>query len=286
VRAGGLGLNLTAAEYVFLVDPWWNPAVEMQAIDRAHRIGQGRPVFAYRLIARDTVEEKVPELQKTKRDLANAIHRSSLGAELPTSVPGRYLCLLGDHQLTRHLRRVQRRRNLPMGIPGCQWCPRTARNFGAHGHLPLTSEPAQKPAQGLPKLCSHRLLLTHGCIFVNVSMEFPLLHEPAHQAAARNKEAIETLVHELAVKAGAPDPRALAQELCLIMEGAYVTRHVTGNPETFAIARRLAERVLDRHVQRKSARANKRPQFSSSARLHTRWFAGPTSSGCFTARLL
>ena len=73
LKAGGLGLNLTAAEYVFLLDPWWNPAVEAQAIDRAHRIGQTRQVFAYRLIARDTVEEKVLELQKTKRDLADAI---------------------------------------------------------------------------------------------------------------------------------------------------------------------------------------------------------------------
>jgi SNF2 family DNA or RNA helicase len=73
LKAGGLGLNLTAAEYVFLLDPWWNPAVESQAIDRTHRIGQTRPVFAYRLIARDTVEEKVLELQKTKRDLADAI---------------------------------------------------------------------------------------------------------------------------------------------------------------------------------------------------------------------
>jgi superfamily II DNA or RNA helicase len=73
LKAGGLGLNLTAAEYVFLLDPWWNPAVEAQAIDRAHRIGQTRQVFAYRLIARDTVEEKVLELQKTKRDLAAAI---------------------------------------------------------------------------------------------------------------------------------------------------------------------------------------------------------------------
>jgi SNF2 family DNA or RNA helicase len=70
LRAGGLGLNLTAAEYVFILDPWWNPAVEAQAVDRAHRIGQTRPVFTYRLIARDTVEEKVLELQKTKRDLA------------------------------------------------------------------------------------------------------------------------------------------------------------------------------------------------------------------------
>ena len=77
MKAGGLGLNLTAAEYVFILDPWWNPAVEAQAVDRAHRIGQTRPIFTYRLIARDTVEEKVLELQKTKRDLAAAI----IGAE-------------------------------------------------------------------------------------------------------------------------------------------------------------------------------------------------------------
>ena len=73
LKAGGLGLNLTAAEYVFLLDPWWNPAVEAQAIDRAHRIGQSRRVFAYRLIARDTVEERVLELQQRKRRLAEAI---------------------------------------------------------------------------------------------------------------------------------------------------------------------------------------------------------------------
>ncbi|MEA2657929.1 MAG: hypothetical protein QOF64_514, partial [Candidatus Binatota bacterium] len=73
LKAGGLGLNLHAAEYVYLLDPWWNPAVEAQAIDRAHRIGQTRQVFAYRLIARDTVEEKVLELQRSKRDLADAI---------------------------------------------------------------------------------------------------------------------------------------------------------------------------------------------------------------------
>src|SRR5437867_10709960 len=73
LKAGGLGLNLTAAEYVFLLDPWWNPAVEAQAIDRAHRIGQSRHVFAYRLIARDTVEERVLELQQRKRHLADAI---------------------------------------------------------------------------------------------------------------------------------------------------------------------------------------------------------------------
>jgi hypothetical protein len=73
LKAGGVGLNLTAAQHVFLLDPWWNPAVEAQAIDRAHRIGQTNQVFAYRLIARGTVEEKVLELQNAKRDLADAI---------------------------------------------------------------------------------------------------------------------------------------------------------------------------------------------------------------------
>jgi len=73
LKAGGQGLNLTAADYVFILDPWWNPAVEAQAVDRAHRIGQDRHVFAYRLIARDTVEEKILELQSHKRDLAEAI---------------------------------------------------------------------------------------------------------------------------------------------------------------------------------------------------------------------
>ncbi len=73
LKAGGTGLNLTAADFVFLLDPWWNPAVEAQAIDRAHRIGQTKPVFAYRLIAQDTVEEKILELQAKKSDLAQAV---------------------------------------------------------------------------------------------------------------------------------------------------------------------------------------------------------------------
>jgi SNF2 family DNA or RNA helicase len=72
-------LNLTAAEYVYLLDPWWNPAVEAQAIDRAHRIGQTRHVFAYRLLAAGTVEDKIVELQATKRDLADAIVRADEG---------------------------------------------------------------------------------------------------------------------------------------------------------------------------------------------------------------
>ena len=73
LKAGGLGLNLTAAEYVYLLDPWWNPAVEAQAIDRAHRIGQTRNVVAYRLVARDTIEEKILLLQQSKRALADSI---------------------------------------------------------------------------------------------------------------------------------------------------------------------------------------------------------------------
>lgn len=73
LKAGGLGLNLTAADYVFILDPWWNPAVEAQAIDRAHRIGQKRKVFAYRYIARDTVEERIVALHHDKRALAEAL---------------------------------------------------------------------------------------------------------------------------------------------------------------------------------------------------------------------
>ncbi len=69
LKAGGVGLNLTAADYVIHLDPWWNPAVEMQASDRAHRIGQTKPVFVYKIIARDTVEEKILQLQEKKRAL-------------------------------------------------------------------------------------------------------------------------------------------------------------------------------------------------------------------------
>jgi SNF2 family DNA or RNA helicase len=69
LKAGGVGLNLTAAGYVFLLDPWWNPAAEAQAIDRTHRIGQTRPVNVYRMVSRDTIEEKVVALQERKRDL-------------------------------------------------------------------------------------------------------------------------------------------------------------------------------------------------------------------------
>jgi SNF2 family DNA or RNA helicase len=71
LKAGGVGLNLTAAEYVFLLDPWWNPAVENQAISRAHRIGQEKKVFSYKFITRDSIEEKIMQLQSRKSDLAS-----------------------------------------------------------------------------------------------------------------------------------------------------------------------------------------------------------------------
>jgi non-specific serine/threonine protein kinase len=73
LKAGGIGLNLTAADYVYIVDPWWNPAVEQQAIDRTHRIGQTKNIFAYRLICKETIEEKMLILQERKRALASEL---------------------------------------------------------------------------------------------------------------------------------------------------------------------------------------------------------------------
>lgn len=88
----------------------------------------------------------------------------------------------------------------------------------------------------------------HGCIFVNVTIEFPLPHDPAHRAAARAKQSFEGVVRDIAVRGGAADPDALARELCLIIEGAYVTRHVTGDRNTIDVARRLANLVIGRHL--------------------------------------
>jgi non-specific serine/threonine protein kinase len=73
LKAGGVGLNLTAADYVYIVDPWWNPAVEQQAIDRTHRIGQTKNIFAYRMICKDTIEDKILQLQEKKRTLAKEL---------------------------------------------------------------------------------------------------------------------------------------------------------------------------------------------------------------------
>ena len=79
LKAGGVGLTLTAADYVFILDPWWNPQAEMQAIDRAHRIGQKKPVFVYKMITKNTVEEKILAMQESKLELANNIIESESG---------------------------------------------------------------------------------------------------------------------------------------------------------------------------------------------------------------
>jgi superfamily II DNA or RNA helicase len=92
LRAGGAGLNLTAADHVFLLDPWWNPAVEDQAADRVHRIGQDRPVMIYRLVATDTVEERILELQERKRAIADVATGGGVGA--PTLSRDELLALL------------------------------------------------------------------------------------------------------------------------------------------------------------------------------------------------
>jgi non-specific serine/threonine protein kinase len=79
LKAGGVGLNLTVADYVYLVDPWWNPAAEQQAIDRAHRIGQTRKVFAYKMICKDSIEEKILQLQERKKMLADDLIQEETG---------------------------------------------------------------------------------------------------------------------------------------------------------------------------------------------------------------
>ncbi len=79
LKAGGTGLNLTAADYVYLMDPWWNPAVEQQAIDRAHRIGQKNHIFAYKMICKDSVEEKIIQLQDRKKSIAAELVTSDTG---------------------------------------------------------------------------------------------------------------------------------------------------------------------------------------------------------------
>src|SRR5262245_52356429 len=94
-----------------------------------------------------------------------------------------------------------------------------------------------------------------GCFFVNVAIDFPLPHDPVHVAAALHKQAMEEIVCELAAEAGAADARALARELCLLMEGAHVTRQVTGNPETIKIARRVADLVIAASLGNADARA-------------------------------
>jgi SNF2 family DNA or RNA helicase len=86
IKAGGVGLNLTAADYVFIIDPWWNPAVEEQAINRTHRIGQNKKVMVYRFISTDTVEEKIQQLKARKSELADSfINTEQTGQKLSLS---------------------------------------------------------------------------------------------------------------------------------------------------------------------------------------------------------
>ncbi len=98
LKAGGTGLNLTAADYVIHMDPWWNPAVEDQATDRAHRIGQHRPVHVYRLITKGTIEEKIVDLHNTKRDLADSLLEGTDSAGKLTTEE--LIGLLNDNQLS------------------------------------------------------------------------------------------------------------------------------------------------------------------------------------------
>jgi len=79
LKAGGTGLNLTEADYVYLIDPWWNPAVESQAIDRCYRIGQDKKVMAYRMICKDSIEEKILSLQDKKKSIAADVIRVDEG---------------------------------------------------------------------------------------------------------------------------------------------------------------------------------------------------------------
>ena len=106
LKAGGTGLNLTAADTVIHLDPWWNPAVEEQATDRAHRIGQDKPVFVYRLIVRGSVEEKMLEMQEKKRKIANSIYETGGSAEA------------GMHFTERDLKYLLAPISEALGVPG------------------------------------------------------------------------------------------------------------------------------------------------------------------------
>jgi SNF2 family DNA or RNA helicase len=99
LKAGGVGLNLTAADYVIHLDPWWNPAVEDQASDRAHRIGQQRPVTVYRLVVQDSIEEQILHLHRHKRDLAADLLE---GAEVSGRLSEEDLIALIRHETLDH----------------------------------------------------------------------------------------------------------------------------------------------------------------------------------------
>lgn len=88
----------------------------------------------------------------------------------------------------------------------------------------------------------------NGCFFVNVAVQFPNMNDPAHEVAAAHKQSMEGIIRELAGYAGAKDAAAMAQEMSMVLEGAYVTRQVTGNPATAEIARRLVQTIVDQHI--------------------------------------
>lgn len=94
----------------------------------------------------------------------------------------------------------------------------------------------------------------HGCIFVNAAFEFPLPHDPAHEAALRHKRGLEDFFYELGERAGAADPTGLAQELSMVIEGAYVTRALTAESATIGTASRLVDQVISRHLPVDNAR--------------------------------
>ena len=96
LKAGGLGLNLTAADFVIHMDPWWNPAVEDQATDRAPRIGQNREVDVYKVVAKGTIEERIVALQEAKRDLADSVIAATAGEALAGLTRERLAELLGE----------------------------------------------------------------------------------------------------------------------------------------------------------------------------------------------
>ena len=85
MKAGGVGINLTSADYVFLYDPWWNPAVEQQAIDRVHRIGQENPVMVFKYLVASTIEERMLQYQINKKDLIESIIEEKSFNELDIS---------------------------------------------------------------------------------------------------------------------------------------------------------------------------------------------------------
>lgn len=99
----------------------------------------------------------------------------------------------------------------------------------------------------------------NGCIFVHAAMEYPLLRDPVHVTAAHHKKMLEQMVHDLAVEAGAAHPHQMARELCLIMEGAYVTRQLTGEKESASIARRLGDLIIEAHLPHSVCAATSTP---------------------------